>query len=30
MFLELGGDEELIVNGYTDAKFVTDPDDFKS
>ena len=25
-----GGDEELIVSGYTDAGFMTDPDDFKS
>ena len=30
MFLVFGGDEELIVKGYTDASFMTDPDDFKS
>ena len=30
MFLVYGGDEELIVIGYTDASFMTDPDDFKS
>jgi hypothetical protein len=30
MFLVFGGDEELIVRGYTDASFMTDPDDFKS
>ena len=25
-----GGDEELVVKGYTDASFMTDPDNFKS
>ena len=30
MFLVYGGDEELIVKGYADASFMTDPDDFKS
>ena len=25
-----GGDEELVVKGYTDSSFMTDPDDFKS
>ena len=30
LLLVYGGDEELIVNGYTDAGFITDPDDFKS
>ena len=30
MFLVYGGDEELVVKGYTDASFVTDPDDFRS
>ena len=30
MFLVYGGDEELIVKGYTDASFMTDPDDFRS
>ena len=30
MLLVFGGDEELIVSGYTDANFMTDPDDFKS
>ena len=30
MFLVYGGDEELVVNGYVDASFVTDPDDSKS
>ena len=30
MFLVYGGDEELTVKGYTDASFMTDPDDFKS
>jgi len=30
MFLVYGGDEELRVKGYTDASFMTDPDDFKS
>jgi hypothetical protein len=30
MFLVYGGDEELIVKGYVDASFDTDPDDSKS
>jgi hypothetical protein len=30
MLLVYGGDEELIVNGYTDASFMTDIDDYKS
>ena len=30
MFLVYGGDIELIVNGYADASFDTDPDDSKS
>ena len=30
MFLVYGGDKELVVNGYVDASFNTDPDDFKS
>ncbi|KAK1616076.1 hypothetical protein QYE76_021593 [Lolium multiflorum] len=30
MFLCYGGDQELIVNGYTDASWNTDPDDSKS
>ena len=30
MLLVFGGDEELIVNGYTDVGFMTDQDDFKS
>ena len=30
MFLVYGGDKELIVNGYVDARFDTDPDDSKS
>ena len=29
MFLIYGGDKELIVNGYVDARFDTDPDDSK-
>ena len=29
LFLVYGGDEELVVKGYTDASFMTDPDDFK-
>ena len=29
-FLVYGGDEELVVNGYVDASFDTDPDDSKS
>ena len=30
MFLIYEGDKELIVNGYVDASFDTDPDDSKS
>ena len=30
MFLVYGGDEELVVKGYIDASFDTDPDDSKS
>src|SRR6187551_3903992 len=30
VFLVFGGEEELIVKGYTDASFQTDPDDSKS
>ena len=30
MFLVYGGDKELIVIGYVDARFDTDPDDSKS
>ena len=30
MFLIYGCDEELVVNGYVDASFDTDPDDSKS
>jgi hypothetical protein len=30
MFLVYGGDEQLIVKGYVDASFDTDPDDSKS
>ena len=30
MFLVYGGDKELVVRGYTDASFTTDPNDFKS
>ena len=30
MLLVYGGDKELIVKGYTDASFITDPDDYKS
>ncbi|KAK1651410.1 hypothetical protein QYE76_069215 [Lolium multiflorum] len=30
MFLCYGGDQELVVNGYTDASRNTDPDDSKS
>ena len=29
-FLVYGGEEELVVNGYTDASFQTDKDDFIS
>ena len=27
MFLVYGGDKELVINGYIDASFDTDPDD---
>ena len=30
MFLVYGGDKELVVNGYIDASFDTDPDESKS
>ena len=30
MFLAYGGDKELVVNGYVDASFDTDPGDSKS
>ena len=30
MFLVYGGDKELVINGYVDASFDTDPDDSKS
>ena len=30
MFLVYGGEEELVVNGYTDASFQTDTDDSQS
>src|SRR4051812_9300944 len=30
MFLVYAGDKELVVNGYVDASFDTDPDDSKS
>jgi hypothetical protein len=30
MFLVYGGEEELVVNGYTDASFQTDKDDYRS
>ena len=30
MFLVYGGEDELVVKGYTDASFQTDRDDFKS
>ena len=30
MFLVYGGAKELVVNGYVDASFDTDPDDYKS
>ena len=30
MFLVYGGNKELVVNGYIDASFYTDPDDSKS
>ena len=30
IFLIYGGEKELVVNGYVDASFDTDPDDSKS
>ncbi len=30
MFVVYGGQEELVVNGYTEASFQTDKDDFRS
>ena len=30
MFLSYGGDKEIIVKGYVDASFDTDPDDSES
>jgi len=30
VFLIYGGEEELVVNGYTDASFQTDTDDSQS
>jgi hypothetical protein len=30
LFLVYGGDKELVVKGYTDASFVTNPDDLRS
>ena len=30
MFLDYGGDKELVINGYVDASFDTDPDESKS
>jgi hypothetical protein len=30
MFLVYGGEEELVVTGYTDASFQTDQDNSKS
>ena len=30
MFLVYGGDKELVINGYVDSSFDTDPDDSKS
>ena len=30
MFLVYGGEKELVVNGYVDASFDTDPNDSKS
>jgi hypothetical protein len=29
LFLVYGGDKELVVKGYTNTSFVTDPDDSK-
>ena len=30
MFLGYGGDKEIVVKGYVDASFYTDPDDSAS
>ena len=30
MFLVYGGDKEIVINGYIDASFDTNPDDSKS
>ena len=30
MFLVYGADKELVISGYVDASFDTDPDDSKS
>jgi hypothetical protein len=30
LFLVYGGDKELVVKGYIDASFITNPDDLKS
>ena len=30
MFLVYGGEKELIINGYVDASFDTNPDDSES
>ena len=30
MFLVYGGDKELVINGYVDVNFDTDPDDSES
>ena len=30
MFLLYGGDKELVINGYVDSSFDTDPDNSKS
>jgi hypothetical protein len=30
VFLGNGGDREFVVNGYVDASFNTDPDDYES
>src|SRR3954463_5844989 len=30
MFLVYGGEDELVLRGYTDASFQTDKDDFRS
>ena len=30
MFLDYGGDKRIIIKGYVDVSFDTDPDDSKS